>query len=102
MDPSQDPKRRGIERSIEWTGCASFDQDWTWDPLKHQEEALAHLIYVQEWLDQPLFGPWCFDNKAAHFVLVSASLVMWCFHVFCGILTSIGFPIIYENIDYFL
>jgi len=29
MSPSQRPKK-GIERSIEWTGCTSFGQGRTW------------------------------------------------------------------------
>jgi len=26
------------------------------DPLEHQEEAVVHLIHIQEGLDPPLFG----------------------------------------------
>jgi hypothetical protein len=54
----------GIERSIKWTGCSSFDKAELRDPLEHQEKALVHLIHVQEGLNQPLFRPWSFDNKA--------------------------------------
>jgi len=28
-----------------------------WDPLKHQEEVLIHIIHVQEGPNPPLFGP---------------------------------------------
>jgi hypothetical protein len=72
------------------------------NPLEHQDKALLHLIYVQEGLNPPLFGLWSFNSKAANFVSVSASLILWCFHLFCGFLTSFGFLIICGNINYFL
>jgi hypothetical protein len=72
-----------------------------WDTLEHQEEALVYLIFMQEG-SNPLFGPLSFDNKFANFVLVLASLVLRCFHVFCGFLTSFRFPIMCEKINYLL
>jgi hypothetical protein len=51
------------------------------DPLEHQEEALVHLIHVQEGPNSPLFWPQSFDNKAIIFVS------------FYGVLTSIRCPI---------
>ena len=61
-------KIKSIERSIEWTDCTSFDQDWIWGFMKHQIEALIHLIYMQEGSNSPLFGPWSFNIKAINFV----------------------------------
>jgi hypothetical protein len=69
--------------------------------LKHQEKVLIHLIHVQEELNPPVFGSWSFNNKAINFVSVSASLVLWCCHVFYRFLTSFGFSIMCENINYF-
>jgi hypothetical protein len=60
------------------------------DPLEQQEEALVYLIHMQKGPNPPLFGSWSFNNKATNFVSVSANLVMRCFHVFCGFLTSFG------------
>jgi hypothetical protein len=37
-------------------------------PLEHQENALVHLIHMQEVSNPTLFGPWGFDNKADNFL----------------------------------
>jgi hypothetical protein len=70
------------------------------DHLEYQEEALVHLIYMQEGPNPPLFWPWSFNNKAANIVSVSTSLVLWCLYMY-GFLTSFEFPIMCGKINYF-
>jgi hypothetical protein len=101
LGPSQGPKRRPWKKNwMDW--LCKFQPAKLGDLLEHQEEALIHLIHVQKGPSSSLFEPRSFDNKTANFVSVSANLILWCFHVFCGVLTNIGIPIMCGNIDYFL
>jgi len=71
-------------------------------PLEYQEEALEHVIHVQEGSSPTLFGPWGFDNKDDNFLIFRPALCLWCFYVFYRFLISFELPIMYENINYFL
>jgi len=91
-----------IERSIEWTGCESFSQGWTWGSFGESRGGLSAFNSCERKAQSTLIWAMKFRQQGCNFVSVSASLVMWYFHMFCGVLTNIGFSIMCGNIDYFV